>query len=267
MRRRALIFAGLAAPVPDCTPRAPSRRAGRCVSVPMSAWSIQGWPLRCNAASPAIPGFRSRSCPSRGPAAGSPGGRGAGRRDQQCPASRAAARPARAGLRPAGDRRRRVPAGRPSAAREGRPPRAGGPRAAQAVLTGLREQALASPAPVPFLSANDGSGAHMAEQAVWRLAAIAPQAALVPGTAGRRPLDRRGAGARRLCRGGAWGLAEPGRRAARGAGRGRPAARRAGPRDAIVPLAHPAGKLFMGWLTGPRGRAVVAAQRGYRVAA
>jgi tungstate transport system substrate-binding protein len=28
---------------------------------------------------------------------------------------------------------------------------------------------------------------------------------------------------------------------------------------------HPAGKMFVAWIAGPRGRAVVAAHRGYRV--
>jgi len=30
---------------------------------------------------------------------------------------------------------------------------------------------------------------------------------------------------------------------------------------------HPAGKLFTAWITGPKGRAVVAAHRGYRAPA
>ena len=30
---------------------------------------------------------------------------------------------------------------------------------------------------------------------------------------------------------------------------------------------HPAGKLFTQWITGPKGRAVVARQRGYRLPA
>jgi tungstate transport system substrate-binding protein len=28
-------------------------------------------------------------------------------------------------------------------------------------------------------------------------------------------------------------------------------------------VAHPAGKIFVAWIAGPKGRAVVASQRGY----
>jgi len=54
-------------------------------------------------------------------------------------------------------------------------------------------QAFARAAAMPsealvFVSSNDGSGVHAAEQAAWRLAGIAPQAPWYRAAAGKRPL-------------------------------------------------------------------------------
>ena len=75
----------------------------------------------------------------------------------------------------------------------------------------------------------------------------------------RAALHGAGARARRLRAGRARRL--DGRSAARRwsvAGRGRSAARRIGACDALVPRQPPAGKIFIAWIAGSRGRAVVA---------
>src|SRR5436189_86782 len=49
-------------------------------------------------------------------------------------------------------------------------------RSAVEALTGNRDLAAATPDSVVFLSAGDGSGTHVAEQALWCAAGIAPAA-------------------------------------------------------------------------------------------
>jgi len=119
----------------------------------------------------------------------------------------------------------------------------------------------------PFLSANDGSGVHLAEQAAWRLAGLAPAPPWYRVAAAGTALvtDARKQGAYALVEAGVW-------------------AREGGaPLSVLVDgderldervhvmrsfrSMHPAAKLFVGWITGSRGRSVVAAQRGYRVPA
>ena len=115
-----------------------------------------------------------------------------------------------------------------------------------------------------FISAGDGSGAHAAEQALWRAAGIAPAApwyvTLAPGADPIAQARERGAVA--LVERGAW--------LARG---GAPLAIRI---DGDARLAeqihvmrsfrvnHPAGKIFVAWIASAKGRRVAAAQRGYR---
>jgi tungstate transport system substrate-binding protein len=130
-------------------------------------------------------------------------------------------------------------------------------------LVKLRDAALAAPGTVRFLSPGDGSGPHAAEQSLWRLAQVGPAApwyATVDPT--RLIAQARAEGAYALVDRGAW--------AARG---GAPLAVLV---DADARLAvpvhvmrsfrvnHPAAKIFIGWITGPKGRRVVAGQRGYR---
>lgn len=130
----------------------------------------------------------------------------------------------------------------------------------------VRSAALAMPGVVTFLTAADGSGAHAIEQALWRQAALAPGApwyAAADPKIGLIPQAR----AR-----GAYALVE---RAAWAVHGGAPLAVLV---DADPLLAeqvhvmrafratHPAGKLFVAWVGGPKGRRIVAAQRGYRAA-
>ncbi len=133
------------------------------------------------------------------------------------------------------------------------------------VLQRLREAALAAPGDVRFLSAGDGSGTHMAEQALWRLARIAP---LPPWYLSAEPgrgliAQAREQNAYALVERGAW-LRH----------RGAPLALwvEGDPRlvEAVHVMRsfrvnHPAARMFVAWITGPKGRRVVAAQRGYRI--
>jgi tungstate transport system substrate-binding protein len=134
-------------------------------------------------------------------------------------------------------------------------------RDAVAALKRLKE---AAPDSFSFLSAGDGSGAHVAEQAMWRAAGIAPVA---PWYVTLKPGDNLLAQARSR---GAFALVERGAWLAQG---GAPLAVRV---EGDAQLAeqvhamrsfrvnHPAGKIFVAWIAGPKGRRVAAAQRGYR---
>lgn len=137
---------------------------------------------------------------------------------------------------------------------------------AAAALLQLRDTALDQPGTIVFLSAGDGSGAHAAEQSLWRAAKVAPAAPwYVKAQAGQFVVQARQQAAYALVERGVW--------AARG---GAPLAVLVeGDERMAIPVHvmrsfrvnHPAGKLFTAWITGPKGRAVVAAQRGYRVPA
>lgn len=131
-------------------------------------------------------------------------------------------------------------------------------------LVRLRDAVLAAPGTIGFLSAGDGSGLHVAEQALWRDAKIAPAAPWYTTVteAGRLIAEARARGAYALVERGSW--------AARG---GAPLAILVdGDERLVLPVHvmrsfrvnHPAAKIFVAWITGPKGRAVVAAQRGYR---
>jgi tungstate transport system substrate-binding protein len=119
---------------------------------------------------------------------------------------------------------------------------------------------------VPFASAADGSGTHLAEQAAWRAAKIAPSGPWYLNTTDGKPLLAK-AREHNAC-----ALVERGVWAAHGF-KGHAVLAEGDPRlvvDVHVMRSfrspHPAGKLLVSWLTGDKGRALVAAHRGYRVA-
>ena len=134
------------------------------------------------------------------------------------------------------------------------------------VLERIQMQAAADPASIVFLSAGDGSGVHVAEQALWRVARIAPAAPwYVSAEHGGRDFTAqvRARGAYALVERGAW--------AAQG---GAPSAILVEGDPLLVEsvhamrafrAAHPAGKIFVAWIAGGHGRAVVARHGGYRL--
>jgi tungstate transport system substrate-binding protein len=144
----------------------------------------------------------------------------------------------------------------------GRPPPPG--RSGVEALERIRAQADTDPTSVAFLSANDGSGVHVAEQALWRAARIEPVApwyvAAEPGRSFAAQVHVRGA----------YALVE---RAAWGAVGGAPLALVVEGDPLLVEpvhamrsfrVSHPAAKIFIAWIAGGRGRAVVARHPGYR---
>ena len=154
----------------------------------------------------------------------------------------------------------------PGAARgpAGDPAHIAGMRDAAMALQRLRDAALADPATPYFLSAADGSGVHVAEQALWRAARIAPAApwyaAAAPGSGLLAQARARPAYA--LVERGAW-IAQGGSPLAVLV-EGDPALAEAVHVMRSFRVSHPAGKIFVSWITGPKGRSVVAKSRGYR---
>ena len=140
---------------------------------------------------------------------------------------------------------------------------AGGHDAAQALIR-LRDAALAAPGAITFLSAADGSGTHVLEQALWRLARIAPAAPwYAPADAATGLIAQaRARGAYALVEHGAW-LAHGGAPLAVLVA-GDPALREAVHFMRAFRYNHPAGAIFSAWIAGPKGRRVVAGVRGYR---
>lgn len=131
-------------------------------------------------------------------------------------------------------------------------------------VAALRRLAAAEPGSFTFVSAGDGSGAHAAEQALWRAAGIAPAA---PWYVSAPAADSALATAR--ARGG-FALIERGKWLAQG---GAPLAIRVEGDPRLVEevhamrsfrVNHPAGKIFVAWISSPKGRRVAASQRGYR---
>jgi tungstate transport system substrate-binding protein len=133
---------------------------------------------------------------------------------------------------------------------------------AAAALARIRDAGQAGAA--LFVSAGDGSGTHAAEQAAWRAARIAPAPPwyVSAGATAAAIAEARARGAYALIERGAW--------LARG---GAPLAALvqgdalvAEPVHVLRPFRtdHPAGKLFVAWVAGPKGRRLVAALRGYR---
>ena len=113
-----------------------------------------------------------------------------------------------------------------------------------------------------FLSAGHGSGTHAAEQALWRAARIAPESPwYTTAEKGSLVAQARARDAYALVERGCW--------AAQG---GAPlAVLVAGDPLLDMPVHvmrsfrvnHPAGKIFVAWISGRKGARVVAAQRGY----
>ena len=134
-----------------------------------------------------------------------------------------------------------------------------------AALRALASAASARPDAVIFLSSNDGSGAHVAEQSAWRLAGIAPQPPWYRTAEGSRPL----AEAARAQN--AWAIVEGGATALHGSA---PIGVRLETDLALAETVHamrsfrsphPASRFFCDWIAGKRGRAVVSRQHAYRV--
>lgn len=131
-------------------------------------------------------------------------------------------------------------------------------------LARIRDQALAAPGTIGFIAVNDGSGLQAAEQALWRLAKIAPQSPWYSTVDTQAQLIEKARAT------GAYALVERGVWARRGAV----------PLRALVEGApelveevhvmrsfrvnHPAAKIFVQWVAGPKGRRVAAGVRGYR---
>ena len=132
------------------------------------------------------------------------------------------------------------------------------------LLERIQAQAANDPN-VVFLSAGDGSGVHVAEQALWRVARIAPAAPWYV-SAERSPNFSAQVRAR-----GAYALVE---RAAWSVHGGAPSTILVEGDPLLVEsvhvmrafrVQHPAGKIFVSWIAGGHGRAVVARHGGYRL--
>ncbi|MEO5845707.1 MAG: substrate-binding domain-containing protein [Caldimonas sp.] len=132
------------------------------------------------------------------------------------------------------------------------------------VLERLRAQAGTDPAGFVFLSANDGSGVHVAEQALWRAARIEPVApwyvAATPGPGFTAQVRARGAYA--LVERGAWSTAGGAPLAV--LAEGDPLLAESVHAMRSFRVSHPAAKIFVAWIAGGRGRAVVARHASYR---
>jgi tungstate transport system substrate-binding protein len=153
--------------------------------------------------------------------------------------------------------------------RSSQPPAARDPAGlagASSVAQALQRLAAAGAADqsIHFLSPNDGSGTHVCEQALWRAAKLAPTGAWYrQAGAGLGFIKQvRDQGHYALVEAGAWGARGGAPHAVLVQG------------DALlrVPVhlmrsfrsKHKLAKLFSTWVSGPKGRALVAAQRGYR---
>ncbi len=159
--------------------------------------------------------------------------------------------------------------GKPSAPAKPRDPAGlmGTSNAAQA-LQRLGEASVGDDT-IRFLSAHDGSGTHLAEQALWRAARLAPATAWYRHAQANAQAPNQLLAQARRDR--AYALVERGVWADQGGA----------PLDVLIqgdPILrvpvhvmqgfrskHGAAKLFTAWVTGPKGRSVVAAQRGYRL--
>ena len=131
-------------------------------------------------------------------------------------------------------------------------------------LARVRDLAIAAPNSLVFLSPGDGSGTHLAEQALWRAAGIEPAApwyvsAPAPGAFVARVRTR---GAYALVERGAWAAAGGAPLAV--LAEGDPLLAESVRAMRAFRATHPAGRIFVGWIAGQRGHAVVASHRGYR---
>lgn len=149
-----------------------------------------------------------------------------------------------------------------------------GPRVLAKPLAAGKDIALAlsrlAQAQTPFLSRHDGSGTHLAELDAWRAAQVAPAAPWYrQAQAGVSVLTQ--AIQQKACT-----LVERGAWEAQGRSRDYGVLADGDPRLVVdvhvmrtfrAQRQHPAGKLFVAWITGAKGRRIVAAHRGYRSAA
>ena len=136
-------------------------------------------------------------------------------------------------------------------------------RGAVEVLVRIRDLATAAPDSVVFLSAGDGSGTHVAEQALWRAAATAPAAPWYVNAAGSAGFVAkvRARAAYALVERGAWSVAGGAPLAV--LANGDPLLAESVHAMRSFRATHPAGRIFIAWIGGGRGRAVVASHRGY----
>jgi tungstate transport system substrate-binding protein len=150
----------------------------------------------------------------------------------------------------------------PSRVRGKAPPPAG--KSGVDALAHIHELATGAPDSLVFLSAGDGSGTHVAEQALWRTTHIEPVAPWYVAA------DAKSGFVAQVRARGAYALVERGAWSAQG---GAPLAILAEGDPLLVEsvhamrafrITHPAGKIFVAWIAGGRGRAVVAAHHGYR---
>lgn len=153
-----------------------------------------------------------------------------------------------------------APAAAPGA--RGRRPPAG--HSGVEALDRIRLQTLADPSGLVFLSPADGSGAHVAEQALWRAAKIAPVAPWYVAADPKQPFiaQARARGAHALVERAAWtrqGGAPLGVLV-----EGDPTLVESVHAMRSFRVSHPAGKIFVAWIAGGRGRVVVASHAGYR---
>ena len=150
-------------------------------------------------------------------------------------------------------------------ARGRRAPPAG--RSGAEAIEKIRAQAATDPASLMFLSAGDGSGAHVAEQALWRAARVAPVAPWYANAASDQPFiaQVRARGAYAVVERGAW--ARQGGAPLAVLVEGDPVLAERVHAMRSFRASHPAGKIFVAWIAGGRGRAVVASHGGYRPAA
>jgi tungstate transport system substrate-binding protein len=141
-----------------------------------------------------------------------------------------------------------------------------GLKGAAGALIQVRSAALAMPGTVTFLSAGDGSGTHAMEQGLWRSAKLGPTA---PWYASADLASSLIAQARAQS---AYAVVERGAWAVQGGAplavlvEGDPALAEAVHVMRAFRINHPAGKMFVAWVAGPKGRRVVSAQRAYRAA-
>ena len=121
-----------------------------------------------------------------------------------------------------------------------------------------------TPDPAGIAGTRDGSGTHTAEQAAWRAAKIAPAAPwyVNAGSTAALPALARSRNAYALVERGVWVAAGGAPLAVLVEG------------DPLLAepvhvmrsfrVNHPAGKIFVTWISGPKGRRIVAADRSYR---
>jgi tungstate transport system substrate-binding protein len=141
-----------------------------------------------------------------------------------------------------------------------------GLKSAAEALIQIRSAALAMPGMVVFLSAADGSGTHAMEQALWRSARLGPTAPWYVAADGRSGLiaQARAQGAYALVEHGAWAVQGGAPLAV--LVEGDPALAESVHVMRAFRINHPAGKIFVAWIAGPKGRRIVAAHRAYRAA-